>query len=76
MPMIKTSTKNELILALYGENKTNTSVDNPIGSEADLEEYAELLEVKKELDTFIMRTPRSVTEKILSFAGQSDLESA
>ena len=74
MPMIKTSTKNDLILSLYGEN---LSVNKPLDVESEeLDEFSEMLLVKEQLDNFIIPAPQRAINKILAFAKQSDLESA
>lgn len=74
MPMIKTSTKNDLILSLYGEN---LCVNKPLDGESEeLDEFSEMLQIKEQLDDFIIPAPQRVVTKILAFAKQSDLESA
>ena len=74
MPMIKTSTKNDLILSLYREN---LSVNKPLDIESEqLDDFSEMLLVKEQLDDFMIPAPQRVVDKILALAKQSDLESA
>ena len=79
MPMIKTSTKNELVKFLYGESskKEEQEILQSISEDEDLkEELVDFGYLRDQISKITLKAPNRAVNKILSFANQSDLESA
>ncbi len=79
MPMIKTSTNNDLLKFIYQETDPveSETIRQEIVQDEDLMEEAEQLrEIKHQIENFIIKAPQRVVNKILSYAGRIDMESA
>ncbi len=79
MPMIKTSTENELIRFLYKESSQNeeTEINRALAEDKDLQEdlfsFSAMIE---KLNKLTIKAPERAVNKILAYARQSDMESA
>ena len=79
MPMIKTSTENELIRFLYKESSQNKQIEinRALIEDEDLQEdlfsFNALIE---KLNKITINAPQRAINKILAYARQSNMESA
>lgn len=71
MPMIKTSTKNELVRFLYKESKEkqNTEIENALLIDNELvDELVQMENLRKELDRFRVKAPKRTIDNILDYS--------
>ena len=79
MPMIKTSTENDLVRFIYDESSAEAEKEifkELVQNETLREELDQLKELKEKISNVIVEAPQRVVDKILSFAKQNDMESA
>ncbi len=68
MPMIKTSTENDLVRFLYNEVSEDERADIKESLLTDIQlqdKVSELRDVMESLDTFVMKAPESAVSRIL-----------